>query len=59
MPLLIFAAIGGSIGLAPNYLTRVLNHVGQEPALFRPEVVPALLTHDSGLVGALLMAQEA
>lgn len=52
-------AVGGSIGLAPNYLTRVLNHVEAEPALFRPEIVPAQLTHDSGLVGALLMAQEA
>lgn len=52
-------AVGGSIGLAPGYLPRVLRHLEDEPALFRPEVVPAELNHDSGLVGALLIAQEA
>ena len=51
-------AVGGSIGLAPGYLARVLRHLQDEPALFRPEVVPAELTHDSGLIGALLIAQE-
>ncbi|CAN7358527.1 ROK family protein [Devosia sp. LjRoot3] len=52
-------AVGGSIGLAPGYLLRVLRHLEDEPPLFRPEVVPAELNHDSGLVGALLIAQEA
>lgn len=52
-------AVGGSIGLAPDFLPRVLRHLGEEPALFRPELVPAKLTHDSGLVGALLIALEA
>lgn len=52
-------AVGGSIGLAPGYLPLVLRHLEDEPALFRPEVVPAELNHDSGLVGALLIAQEA
>lgn len=51
-------AIGGSVGLAAGYLPRVLAHLEAEPALFRPEVVPAQLTHDSGLVGALLAAVE-
>ena len=52
-------AMGGSIGLAPGFLPRVLQHLAEEPALFRPELVPAELTHDSGLVGALLIALEA
>lgn len=51
-------AIGGSIGLAPNYLPRVLNHLAQEPALFRPEVVSASLGQDSGLIGAVLFAMD-
>lgn len=52
-------AIGGSIGLAPGYLDRVATHLGKEPDLFRPELVAATLGHDSGLIGALLMAQQA
>jgi len=52
-------AVGGSIGLAPGYLARVMRHLEDEPTLFRPEVVPAELTHDSGLMGALLIAVEA
>lgn len=51
-------AIGGSIGLAPGYLPRVLAHLAGEPALFRPEVVPARLNQDSGLIGALVIATE-
>jgi predicted NBD/HSP70 family sugar kinase len=52
-------AVGGSIGLAPGYLSRVLRHLEDEPALFRPEVVSAELTYDSGLIGALVIASEA
>lgn len=52
-------AIGGSIGLAPGYLPRVLAHLAAEPALFRPSVVPASLGQDSGLIGALLLAMQA
>lgn len=51
-------AIGGSIGLAPRYLQRVLAHLDKEPPLFRPEVVPARLNQDSGLIGALAIATE-
>ena len=51
--------VGGSIGLAAGYLPRVLGHLSTEPPLFRPEVVPAQLAHDSGLIGALLIAMEA
>lgn len=51
-------AIGGSIGLAPGYLPRVLAHLAAEPALFRPQVVSASLGQDSGLIGALLLAME-
>ena len=49
-------AIGGSIGLAQGYLPRILHHLEREPAIFRPEVVPASLGADSGLLGALLAA---
>lgn len=52
-------AIGGSIGLAPGYLARVVTHLSQEPDLFQPALVAATLGHDSGLIGALLMAQQA
>lgn len=51
-------ALGGSIGLAPSYLPSVLAHLAAEPALFRPQVVPAQLRQDSGLIGALLIATE-
>lgn len=51
--------VGGSIGLAPGYLPRVQRHLETEPELFRPGIVPARLGHDSGLVGALLLALEA
>ena len=51
-------AIGGSIGLARGYLSRVRGHLSEEPRLFRPDIVPARLGHDSGLIGALVMATE-
>lgn len=51
-------ALGGSIGLAPGYLPRVAAHLAGEPPLFRPDLVPARLGHDSGLIGALLIATE-
>jgi N-acylmannosamine kinase len=51
-------AIGGSVGLAHGYLPRVLRHLEAEPELFRPNVVPASLGNDSGLVGALLRCIE-
>lgn len=51
-------ALGGSIGLAAGYLTRVRDRLSAEPPLFRPELVPALLGHDSGLIGALLLAAD-
>ncbi|HQZ11859.1 MAG TPA: ROK family protein [Devosia sp.] len=52
-------AIGGSIGLAAGYLPRVLSHLGELPDIFRPEVVPATLGQDSGLIGVLLASLEA
>ncbi|KRW96755.1 ROK family protein [Paracoccus sp. MKU1] len=51
-------AIGGSIGLAAGYLPQVLAHLSREPDLFRPQVVRAGLTHDSGLIGGLLAALD-
>ena len=51
-------AVGGSIGLADGFLPQVIAALQDEPALFRPEVVPAALGQDSGLFGALIAAQE-
>lgn len=51
-------AVGGSIGFAPGYLPRVLDQLAAEPALFRPQLVPASLGQDSGLIGALLLSME-
>ena len=49
-------AVGGSIGLADGFLSRVTAHLANEPALFQTPVVTAALCHDSGLIGALLAA---
>lgn len=51
-------AIGGSIGLAQGFLPQVAAHLAREPALFQPELVAAALGHDSGLIGAVLAAQD-
>ena len=51
-------AVGGSIGLAEGYLTRVTGHLNVEPPLFKPQIVPAQLVHDSGLIGALLAVAD-
>lgn len=51
-------AVGGSIGLADGYLDRVRAHLAREPELMRPEVEPAALGQDSGLIGALLAASD-
>lgn len=51
-------ALGGSIGLADGYRDRVLGHLMKEPPLFQPPIIPATLGHDSGLIGALLMASH-
>jgi N-acylmannosamine kinase len=52
-------AIGGSIGLAPNYIQKVDAFLADEPVLFRPEIRPVQLGHDSALIGALAMSREA
>lgn len=47
-------ALGGSVGLAPGYLQRVLSNLESDPELFRVPIVPAALGHDSALLGVLL-----
>lgn len=47
-------AIGGSVGLAPGYLPRIIAHLDSEPPLFRLPLVTAELGQDSALLGALL-----
>ncbi|MBA4489821.1 ROK family protein [Paracoccus sp. S1E-3] len=51
-------AIGGSVGLGEGYLARVLAKFEEEPPLFRVPVIPAILGHDSALLGALLPDSE-
>ena len=46
-------AMGGSIGLAPEYIERVQNALNAEPELFRPDLVHVKLGHDGPLIGAL------
>lgn len=50
-------ALGGSVGLRPGYRQRVAGVLADLPARARPEVVPAELGADAGLVGAALWAQ--
>ncbi len=45
--------LGGSIGLANRYATRVREHIAREPALFRPDLTTASLGQDGVLLGAL------
>jgi N-acylmannosamine kinase len=49
-------AIGGSIGLADGYLSRVRAHLANEPELFRVPLLPAILGSDGPLLGALAFA---
>lgn len=46
-------AIGGSIGLAPGYLALVKAALGDEPELFRPDLVASQLGPNSALLGVL------
>jgi predicted NBD/HSP70 family sugar kinase len=52
-------AVGGSIGLADGYLDRVRTALAAEPELFRVELAPAELGHDSALLGALALQHMA
>ncbi|MBV7405043.1 N-acetylmannosamine kinase [Enterobacter sp. ENT03] len=44
--------LGGSIGLAPGYLTRVQTALSREPARYHTELLAAHYQHDAGLLGA-------
>lgn len=46
--------LGGSVGLAKGYAKRVRHQLREEPPLYRPRIVPALMGHDAVLLGALL-----
>ncbi|GGJ77126.1 ROK family protein [Deinococcus aquiradiocola] len=51
-------ALGGSVGLRPEYLHQVREALGAFPARYRPEVRAAELGGDAGLIGAALWAWE-
>ena len=44
--------IGGGVGLAPGYLSRLENALSRFPAILQPSLTPALLGADAGLLGA-------
>lgn len=44
--------IGGGVGLAPGYLSRLEKSLLRFPAILRPSLMPALLGADAGLLGA-------
>ncbi|WP_354692261.1 N-acetylmannosamine kinase [Phytobacter sp. RSE-02] len=49
--------VGGSIGLAPGYLTLVRACLALEPSVYRVVLSEAHYRHDAGLLGAALLAQ--
>lgn len=50
--------IGGGVGLASGFITRVQNALDKAPATFRRPIVPARLGADAGLIGAADLAHE-
>lgn len=52
------ATIGGSVGLADGYIALVRQHLEEEPPLFQPRVIPAMLCADSALVGVTLIGND-
>jgi N-acetylmannosamine-6-phosphate 2-epimerase/N-acetylmannosamine kinase len=44
--------IGGGVGLAPGYLSRLEKALSRLPTIFRASLMPALLGADAGLLGA-------
>lgn len=49
--------VGGSVGLAEGYLALVETYLAQEPAAFHVDLLAAHYRHDTGLLGAALLAQ--
>lgn len=50
--------LGGSVGLAEGYLSRVSAFLAQEPAAYHTYLVAAHHQHDAGLLGAAMLAEE-
>lgn len=48
--------LGGSVGLADNYLTLVKDALSLLPTVYQPELLPALSGADAGLIGVSLWA---
>ena len=51
-------ALGGSLGLRGDYQERVKTALAHFPARYRPEVLPAALGADAGLIGAARWAER-
>ena len=50
--------IGGGVGLAPGYLDRVREHLSVLPDELRPELRPAALGANAGLIGVTDFSQS-
>lgn len=49
--------IGGSVGLAHGYISSVSAHLSQYPVVYYVPVVPAVYRHNSGMLGATMLAE--
>lgn len=50
--------LGGGVGLAPDYFARVDAALGRHPAMLRPQLLPAALGTDGGIIGAADLAGQ-
>lgn len=49
--------LGGSVGLAENYLALVQTYLCQLPAIYQPKLIPAVTGVDAGLIGVARWAE--
>lgn len=50
--------LGGSVGLAPNYLQRVQHYLAKQPSAYQTKVQSALCGADAGLIGVANWAKN-
>ncbi|MGF1701774.1 N-acetylmannosamine kinase [Photobacterium makurazakiensis] len=50
--------LGGSVGLADNYLSLVQEYLSQQPSIYQPNVIAATTGVDAGLIGVAKWAES-
>jgi predicted NBD/HSP70 family sugar kinase len=50
--------LGGGVGLAPGYLARVAAELSHLPDVLRPDLVPAALGDEAGVIGVAALAED-